>query len=69
MIGWYVVNKLPPQEAQAESNLLRQGYRIWLPSIRRSRRHARLIETILAPLFPRTGRLTTAALSPCRSPR
>jgi len=52
MSGWYVVNTLPHQEARAETNLLRQGYRAWLPSIKRSRRHARRILTILAPLFP-----------------
>jgi transcriptional antiterminator RfaH len=49
---WFVVNTLPHQEARAEANLRRQGYRAWLPSIKRSRRHARRIDTILAPLFP-----------------
>jgi len=52
MSRWYVVNTLPHQEARAEANLRRQGYRAWLPSIVRSRRHARRIDTILAPLFP-----------------
>ena len=49
---WCVVNSLPHQEARAEANLVRQGYRAWLPTFRRSRRHARRIETVLAPLFP-----------------
>jgi transcriptional antiterminator RfaH len=49
---WCVVNSLPHQEARAKANLVRQGYRAWLPTIRRSRRHARRIETVLAPLFP-----------------
>lgn len=50
--AWYVVNTLPHQEIRAEANLKRQGYRAWLPAFRRSRRHARRIETVLAPLFP-----------------
>ena len=49
---WCVVNSLPHQEGRAEANLVRQGYRVWLPTFRRSRRHARRIETVLAPLFP-----------------
>lgn len=48
----HVVNTLPHQAARAESNLLRQGYRLWLPSIRRPRRHARRVETILVQLLP-----------------
>jgi transcription elongation factor/antiterminator RfaH len=52
MTGWYVVNTLPHQELRAETNLRRQGYRAWLPSIERSRRHARRIDTVTAPLFP-----------------
>ena len=49
---WYVINTLPHQEGRAEANLRRQGYRAWLPTIKRSRRHARRIDTILSPLFP-----------------
>lgn len=52
MMRWYVVNALPHQEARAESNLRQQGYRSWLPTIRRSRRHARKIDTVQTPLFP-----------------
>lgn len=52
MSRWYVVNTLPHQEMRAEANLLQQGYRAWLPSIMRSRRHARRIDTIRTPLFP-----------------
>lgn len=52
MTKWYVVNTLPHQEARAELNLRRQGYRAWLPCIKRSRRHARKIDTVNAPLFP-----------------
>lgn len=49
---WCVVNTLPSQEERAEKNLRRQGYRAWLPAFRRTRRHARRVETVLAPLFP-----------------
>ena len=49
---WYVVHTRPHQERRAEANLLRQGYRAWLPQMERSRRHARRIETVRTPLFP-----------------
>jgi len=52
MSNWYVVNTLPHQEIRAESNLLRQGFRAWLPSIMKSRKHARRIENVRAPIFP-----------------
>ena len=51
-MAWYVVNTLPNQERRAELNLRRQGYEVWMPSILRSRRHARRFETVQAPLFP-----------------
>ncbi|MCY4310853.1 MAG: transcriptional activator RfaH [Rhodospirillaceae bacterium] len=49
---WYVVHARPHQERRAEENLRRQGYRVWLPVMARSRRHARRIETVRVPLFP-----------------
>ncbi len=52
MNRWYVVNTRPHQEARAEANLLRQGYRAWMPAMVRSRRHARRIETVRVPVFP-----------------
>lgn len=52
MSRWYVVNTLPHQEARAEVNLRQQGYRPWLPSMKRVRRHARRVDTVAAPLFP-----------------
>ena len=51
-VKWYVVHARPHQERRAEENLRRQGYRVWLPLMERSRRHARRIETVRAPLFP-----------------
>ena len=52
MTAWYVVNTLAHQEGRAEANLRRQGFQVWFPSILRSRRHARRIDTVRAPLFP-----------------
>ena len=52
MSVWCVVNTLPGQEVRAEENLLRQGFRAWLPAIRKIRRHARRVDTVRAPLFP-----------------
>jgi transcriptional antiterminator RfaH len=53
MQRWYVVHTQSYQEARAELNLRRQGFEVWLPLSRRRRRHARRIDTVLAPLFPR----------------
>jgi transcriptional antiterminator RfaH len=52
MSAWCVVNTLPHQESRAEMNLLRQGFRAWLPVTRRVRRHARKVDVVRAPLFP-----------------
>lgn len=52
MSAWCVVNTLPNQEVRAEANLLRQGFRAWLPATRRLRRHARKVDVVRAPLFP-----------------
>jgi transcriptional antiterminator RfaH len=52
MKAWYVASVQPHQEARAERNLRLQGFEPWLPRMRRSRRHARRIETVLAPFFP-----------------
>ncbi|MDE0391625.1 MAG: hypothetical protein OXI57_06085 [Rhodospirillales bacterium] len=52
MKQWYVVHTRPHQEQRAEVNMVRQGYRVWLPVMERSRRRAKRIETGHAPLFP-----------------
>ena len=52
MSGWYVVNTHAHQEARAQANLERQGFRAWAPTMRRSRRHARRIDTVESPMFP-----------------
>ncbi|MCC7250963.1 transcription termination/antitermination NusG family protein [Hyphomicrobium sp.] len=50
---WYVVVTQPHGEARAEENLRRQGFSVYLPRYRRTRRHARKTETVTRPLFPR----------------
>lgn len=49
---WYAVRSLPRREHHASLNLRKQGFLSFLPCHRRSRRHARKIDTVLAPLFP-----------------
>ena len=51
-MNWYVVSTRVNQEARAAEHLARQGFTPFLPQYRKTRRHARKIETIAAPLFP-----------------
>ena len=50
---WYVVQSHPHAELRAVAHLQRQGFETYLPRYRKRRRHARRIETVEAPLFPR----------------
>jgi transcriptional antiterminator RfaH len=50
---WYVAQTHPHAEAKAAVHLDRQGFRIYLPRYLKRRRHARRIDTVAAPLFPR----------------
>lgn len=50
---WYVVRTLAQRERLALRQLTNQGYRAFLPQYLKNRRHARKVETIFAPLFPR----------------
>ena len=50
---WYVVLTQPRREHMAAEHLARQGFAAYVPCYARTRRHARKIETIAAPLFPR----------------
>jgi|SRR6185312_5418459 transcriptional antiterminator RfaH len=50
---WYVVQTQPRAEPKAVVNLARQGFETYMPRFLKRRRHARRIETIEAPLFPR----------------
>jgi transcriptional antiterminator RfaH len=50
---WYVVQTQINAEAKAARNLLRQGFEVYLPRYLKRRSHARKIEKVAAPLFPR----------------
>jgi transcriptional antiterminator RfaH len=50
---WYVVQTHGHAETKALSHLARQGFTAYLPRFLKRRRHARRIETVAAPLFPR----------------
>ena len=50
---WYVVQTHPHAEAKADSHLKRQEFETYFPRYLKRRRHARRIETVAAPLFPR----------------
>src|SRR6516164_6180997 len=51
--GWYVVQTQVNAELKAARHLLRQGFEIYLPRYLKRRSHARKIERVPAPLFPR----------------
>src|ERR1700746_2116557 len=51
--GWYVVQTQINAELKAAHHLLRQGFEIYLPRYLKRRSHARKIEKVPAPLFPR----------------
>jgi len=50
---WYAVCCKPRQEAVAEENLLRQGYRVYLPRIRNTHHRRGQWIDVIEPLFPR----------------
>jgi len=53
MISWYAVHTRPQAELRALENLQRQGYQAYLPRYRTQVSHARRLQTVLRPLFPR----------------
>src|SRR5207248_8970534 len=50
---WFVAHTHPHAEGKATAHLNRQGFDIYLPRYLKRRRHARQVETVVAPLFPR----------------
>jgi transcriptional antiterminator RfaH len=50
---WYVVHTRANAELRALENLRRQGFESFLPRYKRRRVHARKIEIVERPLFPR----------------
>jgi transcriptional antiterminator RfaH len=49
---WIAVNTNPHRERMVLENLQRQGLTAYCPMMRRTRSHARRVETVLRPLFP-----------------
>ncbi|MBP9764325.1 MAG: transcriptional activator RfaH [Gammaproteobacteria bacterium] len=53
MISWYVAHTQPLKEQKAELHLLEQGFEVYLPRFKKMRRHARKVDEVIVPLFPR----------------
>jgi transcriptional antiterminator RfaH len=53
MSAWFVVHTQPMAERRAAANLLRQGFKTYLPLYRSRRSHARKVDFVERPLFPR----------------
>ena len=51
--SWYVVQTQAQSEMKAVTHLTRQGYETYLPRYLKRRRHARRVDIVAAPLFPR----------------
>jgi len=51
--AWYVIQTHVNAEAKAAGHLVRQGFDVYLPRYLKRRSHARKIENVPAPLFPR----------------
>ena len=50
---WYVVQTQPHAETKAVAHLIQQGFETYLPRYRKRRSHARRVDQVAAPLFPR----------------
>ena len=50
---WFVVQTQPNAEHKAVAHLNRQGFTTYLPRYLKRRRHARRVDMVAAPLFPR----------------
>lgn len=53
MKSWFVVHTQPSREMVAQQHLSEQGFDVYLPRFKKNRRHARKVEEVLSPLFPR----------------
>lgn len=53
MKNWIAVFTKPACEEKARAHLRRQGFEVYLPTFRRRRSHARRIDIVTRPLFPR----------------
>ena len=50
---WYAVHTQLYRELRAQTQLQNQRYAVYLPKRRKTVRHARKLQTVLAPFFPR----------------
>lgn len=50
---WYAVHSQPNAELRAAEHLGRQGFHSYVPTYLKQRRHARRVDTVRAPFFPR----------------
>ena len=53
MKRWYLIHTKPRKERVAEQNLQRQGWEVYLPLFRQSRRQRGRWVDVIEPLFPR----------------
>ncbi len=53
MIHWCVVHTQSLKENTAQQHLRHQGFEVYLPKFKKIRRHARKVDEVLSPLFPR----------------
>src|SRR6266852_1508112 len=53
MMRWYVAHTQPLAEPRASWHLRNQGFAVYLPRYLKRRRHARRIDWVATPLFPR----------------
>ena len=53
MNGWYVAYTQPMKEVLAAQQLENQGFEVYCPRFKKERRHARRVDQVLVPLFPR----------------
>jgi transcriptional antiterminator RfaH len=53
VLEWFAVHTLPRMEGKAVFNLERQGFTVYCPKHLKRRSHARRVDRVPAPLFPR----------------
>jgi len=52
-VTWYTAYTQPGKERWARSNLWERGFEVYLPEYLKVRRHARRVDEVARPLFPR----------------
>jgi len=53
MKNWYAVHTHPRAENTVVNHLKRQGFDTYLPLFKKKRKHARRVDSVLVPFFPR----------------